>query len=94
MVHLEAITCPNCKGTDLCKNGTSRSGIQRWKCLNTGCPKVTFQLSFKYNAYKPGIKDQIDSQTLNSSGVRDIARNLSINKNTVCNHLKKKRFQK
>ena len=35
--------------------------------------------------------EQIDKQILNSSGVRDTARILSINKNTVIKHLKKKR---
>ena len=51
--------------------------------------KKSFQLSYKYNAWKPGIKDAIIQQTLNSSGVRDIGRNLKINKNTVVAVLKK-----
>ena len=42
-----------------------------------------------YNAWKPGIKDAIIQQTLNSSGARDIGRNLKINKNTVVAVLKK-----
>ena len=94
MVHYQEIGCPSCKETNTCKNGHSENGTQRWRCLNKNCSKSSFQLTYKYNAHKPGVKDQIDSQILNSSGVRDIARNLSINKNTVCNHLKKKRLQK
>jgi len=94
MVHYQEIECPNCKGTNICKNGHSENGTQRWRCLSEKCTISSFQLTYKYNAYKPGVKDQIDVQTLNSSGVRDIARNLSINKNTVCRHLKKKRLQK
>jgi transposase-like protein len=46
-------------------------------------------LPYKYNAWKPGIKDTIIQQTLNSSGVRGIGRNLQINKNTVVSVLKK-----
>ena len=36
-----------------------------------------------------GVKEQIDTLILNSSGVRDTARILGINKNTVISHLKK-----
>jgi len=90
MVHYQEITCPDCSGTHICKNGCSENGTQRWLCLNEDCSRRSFQLRYKYNAHKPGVKDQIDTQTLNSSGVRDIARNLSIDKNTVCSHLKKK----
>ena len=45
---------------------------------------------FRYNARKPGVKEQITVLTLNSSGVRDIARNLGINRNTVVSELKKR----
>ena len=51
--------------------------------------RVKKVLAYKYNAWKPGIKDAIIQQTLNSSGVRDIGRNLKINKNTVVAVLKK-----
>ena len=94
MLHYQEIGCPNCKETNIYKNGHSKNGTQRWRCLNKNCSVSSFQLTYKYNAHKSGIKDQIDAQTLNSSGVRDIARNLSINKNTVCSHLKKKHLQK
>ena len=36
-----------------------------------------------------GIKEQIEKQTLNSSGVIDISRNLGISENTVISELKK-----
>ncbi|WP_369692235.1 IS1-like element transposase [Desulfonema ishimotonii] len=41
------------------------------------------------NAWKPGVKEQIEVQTLNSSGVRDISRNIGISKSTVISELKK-----
>ena len=90
MVHYQEIHCPNCEGTHICKNGFSENGTQRWRCLNEQCSKSSFQLSYRYNAHKPGVKEQIDAQILNSSGVRDTARILGINKNTVCAHLKKR----
>ena len=37
-----------------------------------------------YNAWRPGVKEQIEKQSfLNSSGVRDFSRNLGIAKGTV-----------
>ena len=50
--------------------------------LSGGCRK-SFQLIYRYHARNPGVKEQIILQTLNGSGVRDIGRNLGINKNTV-----------
>ena len=86
MKHYHIIVCPFCNQDDLVKNGRNPNGEQRWRC-NT-CKK-SFRLAYKYNAWKPGIKDAIIQQTLNSSGVRDIGRKLKINKNTVVAVLKK-----
>jgi len=88
MKHSQDVLCPHCSGSDLQKNGHSENGTQRWRCIS--CRK-SFQLTYRYNAYKHGVKDQIIIQTLNSSGVRDISRNLGVNKNTVVSELKKKR---
>ena len=94
MVHYQEILCPNCGINQISKNGLSRNGTQRWLCNSESCECRSFQLEYTYNAHKPEIKQQIEQQTLNSSGVRDIARNLGINPNTVCNHLKKKNRNK
>ena len=51
--------------------------------------KRVFTLSYRYKARELGVKEQIDMLILNSSGVRDSARILGINKNTVISHLKK-----
>jgi transposase-like protein len=88
MKHTQDIQCPHCRSTDLQKNGHSENGTQRWRCID--CRK-SFQLSYRYNARKPGIKEQIIPLTLNSSGVRDIGRVLKISNNTVISELKKKR---
>ena len=86
MKHTQEILCSHCKSSDLQKNGHSENGTQRWRCVH--CRK-SFQLSYRYNARKPGVKEQIVELTLNSSGVRDIGRILGINKNTVVSELKK-----
>jgi len=87
MKQYEVISCPNCKETDLVKNGRSQNGTQRYRCK--GCKK-SFRQNYSYRAWEPGMKDKIDEQILNSGGVRDTARVLKINKNTVISHLKKK----
>ncbi|MGE0087048.1 MAG: IS1-like element transposase [Desulfococcaceae bacterium] len=83
------IVCPRCNRDDLVKNGHSRTGAQRYCCNNC---KKTFQPGYTYNACRPGVKEQTENQTLNSSGVRDIGRNLNISKNTVISELKKNTF--
>ena len=87
MKHYQQIHCPNCQSTNLVKNGRSQNGAQRYCCKSC---KKNFRLDYTYNACKPGMKEKIDEQILNSSGVRDTARILKINKNTVITHLKKK----
>jgi transposase-like protein len=51
--------------------------------------KRHFRLDYRYNAYRQGVKEKVIEMTLNSSGVRDIGRVLSISKDTVCSVLKK-----
>ena len=87
MKQFEQIHCRYCKGGDLVKNGKSVRGEQRYKCKR--CKKA-FIRNYKNKAYEPGMKAKIDEQILNSSGVRDTARILGIDKNTVISHLKKK----
>jgi transposase-like protein len=81
------IICRHCGSDDLVKNGHSENGTQRYRCNHC---KKNFQTDYSYNARRPGTKEQIEKQTLNSSGVRDISRNLGISKNTVISELKKK----
>jgi transposase-like protein len=49
---------------------------------------VLFEIG-SYNAWKPGVKEQIEMQTLNSGGVRDISRALVVSRNTVISERKK-----
>ena len=86
MIHQQRIQCSHCQGTDLQKNGKSPNGTQRWYCK--ACKRY-FRLDYRYNACKKGVKEKIIEMTLNSSGVRDTGRVLSISKDTVCTVLKK-----
>ena len=86
MIHKEDLCCPFCKVNDIVKNGKSPNGTQRWRCNKC---KKSFQLFYRYNAHKQGVKEKIIEMTLNSSGVRDIGRVLKISKDTVCSVLKK-----
>ena len=86
MKYTQETQCSHSESSDLHKNGHSENGTQRWRCVD--CRK-SFQLSYRYNARKPGVKEHIVELTLNSSGVRDIGRILGINKNTVVSELKK-----
>jgi len=86
MKHSITISCPQCNGSDLTKNGHSENGTQGWLC--NVCRK-SFQLDYRYNARKPGVKEGIIEMTLNGSGVRDIGRVLKISTGTVTSELKK-----
>jgi len=46
-------------------------------------------LNYRYKACEPGIKEQVVDMAINGSGIRDTARVLKINKNTVISTLKK-----
>ncbi|MGX9728434.1 MAG: IS1/IS1595 family N-terminal zinc-binding domain-containing protein [Candidatus Electronema sp. VV] len=65
----------HCGGDDLVKNGRSENGTQR-QCCNK-CGKI-FQHEYTYKAWKLRMKEQIEKQTMNSCGFRDISRNLDI----------------
>ena len=94
MKHYQNIVCPKCGHEDVCKNGHRKNGTQRWLCNNKLTCGGSFQLQYTYNAHKAGVKAQILEQTLNSSGVREVARNLKIAKGTVIADLKKKNLRK
>jgi transposase-like protein len=49
-------------------------------------------LEYRYRAYEPGIKIQVLDMAINGSGIRDTARVLGIDKNTVISLIKKKRM--
>jgi transposase-like protein len=46
-------------------------------------------LRYRYRAYQTGIKEQIVEMAINGRGIRDTARVLKIDKNTIISTLKK-----
>ena len=84
------IKCRHWGAEDLVKIVRSENGTQRYRCNKF---RMSFQHDYTYNAWKPGVKEQIEIQTLNSSGIRDISRNLSVSKNTVVSELRKKQLK-
>ena len=72
------------------KAGKNARGTQRFRCQNSECETQTFMLEYRYIAYESGIEEKVVEMAINGSGIRDTARVLKINKNTVISILKKK----
>ena len=89
MTVLIALTCPDCKSTDLLKNGKSKQGKQRYRCRNEECVRCTFILDYEHNGRDPQVKQKITEMAVSGSGIRDTARVLSISTQTVMKELKK-----
>jgi transposase-like protein len=90
MTCYQEITCPTCKSNDIGTAGHSANGVPRYLCKKTECSTKSFMLEYRYRAYEPGIKTQVVDMAINGSGIRDTARVLGINKNTVISTLKKR----
>jgi len=88
MVYIKVL-CPHCGSDDVVYHGKNSNGKQRLLCQNDKCSHKTFQLKYAYNAYNPGVKQQIVDMALNGSGTRDTGRVLNVSKDTVTAVLKK-----
>ena len=80
------IDCPDCQSKDLVKHGYSENGTQRYRCK--ACRRCV-QWEYPYTAWLPGVKEQIITQTLNSSRVSDVSRHLDITKPPVIAELRR-----
>ncbi len=92
MACYQEVSCPACGSNNIMKSGRSVLDIQRYRCQQQDCSTKTFMQEYRYKAYEPGIKEKIVDMAINSSGIRDTARVLKINKNTVIRILKKSRI--
>ena len=82
------VSCRYCGNQDAVRRkGLSTNGNQRYKCEDC---KRSFQLLYTHKAHEPGIKERVIDMALNGSGIRDTARVLKINMNTVMSTLKKR----
>lgn len=79
------MTCRYCQSSEVVLAGKSSTGKQRCKCKTC---KRTFQIDYTYNAWKPGIKDQIRDMGEGKLSVRGTARKFKISPNTVSAVLK------
>ena len=101
------IHCPRCQSAQVClpgrnltlkalllthnRHGQNPKGRDRFRCRD--CHRV-FQLTYTYQARKPGMKEMITEMAFNGAGVRDTARTLKIGINTIIRTLKNSRQRK
>ncbi len=86
-----AVECPDCHSTDIIKHGKSSENKQRCLCQNSECLRRTFILDHTYSGRTRKVKQQIVEMSLNSSGIRDIARVLEVGVPIVMRELKTKK---
>ncbi|MGX8942017.1 IS1 family transposase [Symbiopectobacterium sp. Eva_TO] len=79
------VHCPRCHSDKVYRHGLSPTKRERFRCQ---CCRRVFQLTYRYEARKPGVKEQIVDMAFNGAGVRDTARTLKIGINTVIRALK------
>ena len=76
----QQIACPHYSSFNLKKNGKTRNKKQKYYCKACGRQFIT---DYSYQGCRPEISSLILKMTVNSSGIRDISRVLSISTNTV-----------
>jgi IS1 family transposase/DNA-directed RNA polymerase subunit RPC12/RpoP len=79
-VCYEEIACPRCASLHVKKNGTTANGKQKYRCTNC---RRQFITDYTYRGCQSFIRELVVPMTMNSSGIRDIARVLSISTQTV-----------
>ena len=85
---LEVVICRHCRCTQQVQRfGKTRSGTQRLRC---GDCRRTFVAYYTRKACDPLVQAQLMQMAINGAGVRDTARVLKVNRNTVSRPLKKK----
>jgi IS1 family transposase/transposase-like protein len=89
-VCYEEITCPSCASRHVKKNGTTANKKQKYRCQ--ACLRQ-FITSYTYQGCVKFVRDLIVPMTLNSSGVRDIARVLRVSPNTVLKTIRERAAQ-
>ncbi|EIH1623494.1 IS1 family transposase [Escherichia coli] len=80
------VHCPRCQSAQVYHHGQNPKGHARFRCRD--CHRV-FQLTYTYEARKPGIKEQITVMAFNGAKIRDTARTLKVGVNTVIRTFKK-----
>jgi transposase-like protein len=82
---LEALKCPYCYEVEQVKRyGTTKNGTQRYLCYASW---KCFLKDYINRGHMPEVKTKMSQMAMN--GIRDTARVLKVNRNTVMNHFKK-----
>lgn len=89
----EQISCPECDGDKVAKNGRSKKGEQRYICKDESCEGKSFKLEYTYNGWTAGIGERILNVRMDDKGIRDIARELGVSKQKVQETLKELQHQ-
>ena len=84
------VKCPYCGSEEVSLYGKNSTGRQRYLYRNKGCRHKTFQMEYKNQASRPGVKEKIIEMAMNGAGTRDTGRVLNISPNTVTSVLKKR----
>jgi insertion element IS1 protein InsB len=79
-VCFEEVACPSCSSRNIKKNGTTTNRKQKYRCKDCCRQFIT---DYRYRGCVPVLRNLIVPMTMNSSGIRDIARVLSISTQTV-----------
>jgi transposase-like protein len=87
---LIAVRCPSCHNDQIIKRGKTDTGKQRYRCQNPDCPHQSSVLDPAYKGRLPDINQQVIEMSLHASGVRDTARVLQIDADTVIKELRNK----
>ena len=82
-MSVDHITCPECTGTNVSKNGKSAKGEQRYICKDVSCEGKSFKLTYTYKGWQADINEQILTIRMDDTGIRDIAKVLGVSKQKV-----------
>lgn len=82
------VHCPRFQPALVYLHGQPSKGHDRFRCRDY---HRVFQLTYAYEACRPGVKEQITEMAFNGAGIRDTARTLKIGINTIIRTLKNSR---
>jgi transposase-like protein len=81
---LEAIKCPHCNEVEQLKShGTTKNGTKRHSFY--ACRKCLLK-DYTNRGHMPEVKAQMSQMAMKGNDIRDTARVLQVNINTVMNH--------
>ncbi len=87
MVQKTILKCPRCKKVDITKSGKRSNNAQCFRCKSCG---KRWQNKYKYKAYeKENSDEKMTRWLMRNVGIRAVAEELGIAKDTVLNRLKK-----